>query len=157
MSEMTARFNKRSVIRAWIPVLGILGMLVSVPRDARAESGSSFLEAIGIGLAVGTVLGASTLPFYDQPGKHLDTLAVGASAGAAVGLVVYLQGLIQGNSNDGSEEVGMIRPYRSDRGISRRGSNYLFGNLKSGVSAFQAPIIPAQTFSISMPLVSLNW
>src|SRR3954466_11035161 len=77
-----------------IPLLGLLGALLTAPRLARANSGSSFLETIGISIAVGTVLGASSLPFYDQPGKHLTNLEAGAAAGAAVGLGVSLYGLI---------------------------------------------------------------
>ncbi len=90
------------------PVLGLLllGALLSLsaPRMARANSGDTFLETIGIGIAVGTVLGASTLPFYDQPGKHLVNLAYGAGAGAAVGVGVAVYGWLSGGS-DHDEQV----------------------------------------------------
>jgi hypothetical protein len=74
--------------------------VLTAPRTARANSGDTFLETIGIGIAVGTVLGASTLPFYDQPGTHFVNLAYGAGAGAAVGIGVVTYGWLTGSKND---------------------------------------------------------
>jgi hypothetical protein len=82
-----ARLAQPTIVKTIVPVLGLLLALLAAPRDARANSGNSFLETIGIGIAVGTVLGASTLPFYTQPGKHVENLAYGAAAGVVAGLV----------------------------------------------------------------------
>ena len=73
--------------------------MLSAPRIARANSGN-FLETIGLGIAVGTVLGASTLPFYDQPGTHANNLAYGASIGAATGVGVLFYSLVAGHNAD---------------------------------------------------------
>ena len=65
-------------------------------RDALAASGSEgfeklgFKETLGTAGAVGTVFGASTLPFYSQPGTHLMNLAYGAAAGLVVGTGFWL-------------------------------------------------------------------
>ena len=79
-------------------VLAIL-MSLSGPREARADSGYTFLEAMGISVAVGTVLGASTLPFYEQPGRHVTNLAVGAAIGAIVGLGAVVFGATSGGNS----------------------------------------------------------
>jgi len=50
---------------------------------------ASFLETFGLSGVGGTVLGASTLPFYRQPGDHSVNLAWGAAVGAVVGLGVW--------------------------------------------------------------------
>jgi hypothetical protein len=96
-NKIRQRAKKIGVI---LPVLGLLGASFSAPRIARANPGNSFLETIGISIAVGTVLGASTLPFYDQPGKHLMNLAYGASAGAVTGIGILVYGWIAGPSQD---------------------------------------------------------
>jgi hypothetical protein len=83
---------------AVLPVLGLLVAVLWVPRTARANS--SFLETIGISVAVGTVLGASTLPFYSQPGTHVKNVAYGASAGALVGVGILVAGLFQGSDDE---------------------------------------------------------
>ena len=82
----------------------LLGASLSAPRLARANSGQTFLETLGVSIAVGTVFGASTLPFYDQPGKHLVNLAYGASAGAVVGIGALVYQLIVGSS--GQDDYG---------------------------------------------------
>jgi len=84
----------------------------SAPRVARASSGKIFLETIGISTAVGTVLGASTLPFYDQPGTHLMNMVYGASAGAVAGVGLGLYQWLSGRSNRDQEIFGDSRSFR---------------------------------------------
>ena len=80
----------------------LVATLLPAPRLARADSGDTFLETLGIGIAVGTVLGASTLPFTDQPGKNLVNVAYGAGAGAIVALGVAVYGWL-GPSRGGDQ------------------------------------------------------
>jgi hypothetical protein len=83
-----------------LPVLGLLGVLLLAPRGARAQSGNTFLETVGISAAVGTVLGASTLPFYSQPENNLWNLVYGASAGVVVGVGIWFYGWVKGDSQN---------------------------------------------------------
>lgn len=53
---------------------------------AQPQSYSS-LETIGITTVMGSVLGASTLSFADQPGHHLLNIVYGALIGAAAGTI----------------------------------------------------------------------
>jgi hypothetical protein len=133
--------NRKSSIG---PVLGLLlgaTIQLSAPRTARAHSGEdSFLETIGISIVGGTVLGASTLPFYDQPGKHLENLAYGAAAGAAIGLGLGIYGWFSGSSNDDAEEASLQNKLNATR--SRR-------------LALAPPVPP--TALVWTPIVSLTW
>ena len=148
------------LVPLWV-ISGLLGASLSVPRIARANSGHIFLETIGISIAVGTVLGASTLPFYDQPGTHLVNLAYGASVGAVTGIGILLYGWISGPGQDEYGEAGLnLAPRRSYL-------NFVSGRASSAsdntgpaiaradtVSPRSGPVYPAQFW---MPLVSLNW
>jgi hypothetical protein len=136
--------------------LGLLGAFtLSAPRTARANSGNSFLETIGISIAVGTVLGASTLPFYSQPGKHLSNLEYGAIAGAAVGLGVSLYEVIVKQHSDAEASYGLpgapSLPSQADEGPT---------NLSGPNEIFASPgaVLPKNSRPLFwMSLVSLNW
>jgi hypothetical protein len=54
-------------------------------------------RTLGTGALAGAVLGASTLPFTNPPGAHLDFVAVGAGAGALVAAGVLLAQWIRGD------------------------------------------------------------
>lgn len=70
---------------------GIVGAAVLLaPLSVSAKSkGEIFIETMGVSTAVGLILGASTLPFYQSPGSNLINLAIGAGAGAVVGLGLF--------------------------------------------------------------------
>jgi hypothetical protein len=153
--------NKIGVLLSPILISGLLGASLSVPRIARANSGHIFLETIGISIAVGTVLGASTLPFYDQPGKHLMNLAYGASAGAVTGIGILVYGWIAGSAPDEYGEAGS-NPARSPHNLNfvdGRASRFSDGTGPAiARNDFNSPragsVYPAQFWT---PLVSLNW
>jgi hypothetical protein len=147
--------------KAWalVPVLGLLGALLSAPRTARANSGeTSFLEATGIGIAVGTVLGASTLPFYDQPGAHTINLAYGAAAGVSVAIVYGIYQLFAGPSQDRAEGAefqrrGLHLFARGTRSVPERVHDVSL-KLDTGRSDLLASVRPAHYW---MPVVSVTW
>jgi hypothetical protein len=149
-----------------ISVLGLLGALIlglSVSREARAHSGNSFLETIGFTTAVGTVLGASTLPFYDQPGQHLENLAYGASLGAIAGLGVYLYQALSGDSHSGlfASETRSCKPLDSSLSIDKAGNANLISESRTDFSRSGPPAVSvgmsARPTQFWMPLVSLTW
>lgn len=157
------RHSRGYRIGVMLPVLGMLGSTVLAPRAARAESGASILETIGISIAVGTVLGASTLPFYEQPGKHLLNVAYGASAGTVAGIGILLYGWAAGasDSQDEMDSQGATRLGPKDDFLSTRLSRSP-ANLTArsgGISRLGAPLAPpplTPTAKFWMPLVSLN-
>lgn len=121
------------------------------------------MGTIGLGMAVGTVLGASTLPFYDQPGQHLVNVAIGASAGLLAGIGAGVHQRLGGNAPE--EEYGSVSTSRSYLG--RRPSQ---GSDFHDVSESQPEFLrygdpppsamsarPVHPVLFWMPLVSLNW
>jgi hypothetical protein len=129
------RFSVSRTFGTILPVLGLLGALLAAPRDARANSGNSFLETIGISIAVGTVLGVSTLPFYSQPGSHLSNLAYGAAAGAGAGLIYAI--FTAGRSSEDQASLGPLP--------------------NGAVTQNQVQNFPNTNPRYWTPLVSLNW
>lgn len=148
-----------SKARSILPVLTLLGAMVSlpVPRESRASTGSTF-ETIGVSTAVGTVLGASTLPFYGQPGKHLANLAYGASAGVLVGLgVALLGGVTEASSEDGMADSGQ-NP--KSAWLVRGSSHQPLNRLEAATSErSHSQLLPncSPAADLWMPLVSLTW
>ncbi len=120
-----------------LPGLALVAGLLATPRMARANSGNSFWETIGISIAVGTVLGASTLPFYDQPGEHVLNTGLGATAGVLTGVGILVYGLFQGKSSESLESAGIFPP----------------GQPLPRSCAF----VPVHLTSYWMPLVSVTW
>ncbi|MFL5814849.1 MAG: hypothetical protein ACJ763_14840 [Bdellovibrionia bacterium] len=111
------------------------------------------METIGISTAMGTVLGASTLPFYDQPGKHLMNVVYGASAGAVVGVGVGLYQWLSGRSNRDQEIFGGDSPrerYIYAPPISAHASTSSF-SLAARDARGRTPVL------VWAPLVSLTW
>ncbi len=79
---MTIRFGSR------VLVLVLALSLFSAPR-ARADVtlGDSALT-VAVSTLAGAVLGASTLPFYENSGDHTNNIFYGAAIGAVVGVFV---------------------------------------------------------------------
>ena len=109
------------------------------------------METIGVSTAVGTVLGASTLPFYDQPGEHLSNVAAGAALGAAVGLGICIAGWVFGPSQDHLEEANGYGPAKDSRDRTRA----FAVRYDSGSTKAHLPSTPPAL--VWTPLVSLNW
>ncbi len=67
-----------------------MALLVTTSFEANARSkGEILVETVGVSTAVGLVVGASTLPFYQSPGSNLINLGIGAAAGLVVGLGIF--------------------------------------------------------------------
>jgi hypothetical protein len=135
---------------AILPVLGLLGALLSAPRTAQA--GTGFFGTIGISIAVGTVLGASTLPFYSSPGDHWQNIAYGAGAGAAIGIGVAIFVGIFGPSHDEADNEVEPKAHFSDATVSRK---FAYAEPNSSRTFDVPPSVSHPR--IWMPLVSLSW
>jgi len=77
------------------------------PQQAMAKS--SFLETVGVSTAVGSVLGASTLPFFESPGKNLSIVAVGSLVGLGVGLGIAVYQWASGGSESSSRQQAIFQ------------------------------------------------
>lgn len=134
-----------------MPVLVMLGVMLSATCDARAGTGWKILETIGISTAAGTVLGASTLPFYSDPGEHFVNVAIGAAAGLAVGIGILTYGLFEGSPDAEAEKAAAAA--RGPQKLRRAG--YLARSDAPGWRNISPSSYPAP--AAWLPLVSYNW
>lgn len=134
--------TKESHLGILTPLLlwSLLGMGAFTTRNACAGTGT-FLETMGISTGVGAVVGASTLPFYEKPGKHLANVFYGASAGALVGLGIWLYEKYGPTEDDEESSLSPRHlPIRSLAALS------------------VLTVEPSERgISVGFPLVSLNW
>ena len=174
----TRRTKKRKSIRAFsigtvLLVTSLLGSFFQNEPQSQAAT-LNVLETLGIGIVAGTVLGASTLPFYDEPGQHTGNIALGAAIGAGVGLGLVLARSIFGVGG-GSESMARVISPSSGAGnasnssaldvdFPRTGLRDNFPNLvRAERSLKRDPVLFAgvlnqqKTPLASLPLVSLRW
>lgn len=62
--------------------------ITSFPITARAITASEAFYTVGGGALGGAVLGASTLPFYENMGDHKQNIWAGAAVGTVVGVII---------------------------------------------------------------------
>ncbi len=65
----------------------LCSFLASTRASAEASLGDSAMT-VAFSTIGGAVLGASTLPFYDEPGDHTKNIFYGAALGAVVGVLI---------------------------------------------------------------------
>lgn len=88
--ESTIRLSKFMRHRKLCFLILLASVLKIDPAFGRHGRGSSILETVGISTAVGLVLGASTLPFYEQPGDHVTNVLLGAGLGLLAGIGIRI-------------------------------------------------------------------
>lgn len=131
---------------------------LGTPLTASASTGKKFLETLGISTAVGAVLGASTLPFYEHPLDHKRNIAIGAAAGAVIGLGIIGYGAISGSSgspNSGGWAYEKDQTDRMDDGVAQSGARVVATALAG--AAVQSLSSSQTARSVWMPLVSVTW
>lgn len=74
------------------------------PKEAKAASFGDTALTVGIAAGVGAVLGASTLPFYAEPGEHTNNIWVGAALGAVLGVTFAAVSALSNPQNFDFEE-----------------------------------------------------
>ncbi len=70
--------------------LFVLGSFLVAPLGAKADenSGKEFMTSVIYGTVAGTLVGAATLAFTDNPGDNLGNIARGASLGLYAGILL---------------------------------------------------------------------
>jgi hypothetical protein len=104
----------RHVLRKVVIIVGSLLAIGSAGKVAcpNAEASYGFtdaLETIGIAAGIGTVMGLSTIAFYDTPTSHMGNALVGAGAGLLVGLGVAAY-LFTTSPEDGGDLIDELLP-----------------------------------------------
>lgn len=132
-------------IRKGLPLFGLTAVLLTSLQATQASAGETFFETIGFSIAVGTVLGASTLPFYDQPSQNLVNLAIGAGAGALLGIGTQVIGESSSSGSEGYLGVNTSQKHPVFISLEERRGGALRGGLRT------------QPVRIWAPVVSLTW
>lgn len=132
------------------------------PNVAYAGTDNTFFETTGYFIALGTVLGASTLPFYEQPGSNLMNLAYGAGIGAVTGLGFAIFGRSGKTSREGRIELDAAAEARGSAYADARGEYYppVLSPMRTTTNLVQPVLVSAATVrpvQLWMPLVSLTW
>jgi hypothetical protein len=91
-----------------LPIVAAL-LALTLPQGALA---GSIIETIGVSTAVGTVLGASTLPFYEHPENNTKNIGYGALAGAGVGLGILIYQWINKGHKEPAKRLAQARLMR---------------------------------------------
>ncbi len=85
------------------PAFLIIFVLVfSLSFHARARAEATFGDAavtVAIASVAGAVLGASTLPFYEESGEHTKNIFYGAALGAVAGVLISAYAGVQEGPN----------------------------------------------------------
>jgi hypothetical protein len=76
-------------IRRWIVVGSVVTMLAALPTSqAKADPVRDFVVSCSYGVLAGTIVGAASLAFTNQPGQNLNNVARGASIGLYAGILL---------------------------------------------------------------------
>ncbi|MGZ3730910.1 MAG: hypothetical protein ACXVCG_16925 [Bdellovibrionota bacterium] len=91
-------------------VLTFVLSLLSAPRaQAEATFGDAALT-VGVATAAGAILGASTLPFYEDSGEHTKNIFYGAAFGAVVGVFISAYAGVQEGPNYDDARIAPVKP-----------------------------------------------
>lgn len=96
-----------------------LGLFLKGPSEARAATFGDAALTVSIATVSGAVLGLSTLPFYEESGKHTKNIFYGAAIGAVAGVLISAySGVKEGPGDDEEEEAFRLDPKSSKRKAS---------------------------------------
>ncbi len=147
-SSVLLHRKTRNSLRNVLPPLAVwvVPLTLTLGFGGSASAANKILETMGVSIAVGAVLGASTLPFYSSPLDHTKNIAYGAAAGAAVGVGI----LVYGATQDTSDDDGVV--HQSDGAQKLAASTYCtpFLQFKKTSQGFWDP-------TVGLSLVSLSW
>jgi len=105
------------VIRMKVLLTAILAVFLLGQTNARAASFGDAALTVSIATASGAILGLSTLPFYEESGKHTKNIFYGAAIGAVAGVLISAySGVKEGPGDD--DEALLLDPKSSKRKAS---------------------------------------
>lgn len=91
--------------------LCIFVLLLIAPIKARAISAGESVLVVGISTVSGAVLGASTLPFYEDSAAHTKNIFYGAAIGAVVGVLLSAYSGVEESKSNDDEEARVRRDF----------------------------------------------
>lgn len=111
------KFIRKPVSILFLFVLSL--PVISTGARAEASLGNSALT-VAFATVGGAVMGASTLPFYDEPGDHAKNIFYGAALGAVVGVLISAYaGVKEGpDYSEDEEEASLFRRKPSELSVN---------------------------------------
>jgi hypothetical protein len=98
----------KKLLRASFAVFVLLTLSLFPIQRAQAETTfSDAVIVVSVGTVSGAILGASTLPFYNEPGSHTKNIFYGAALGAMIG--VFFSAYAGVKDNPGPEDAFLER------------------------------------------------
>lgn len=97
----------------------------------------AFMLTTTYGVIAGTLTGLASLAFYENPGERTRNVAIGASLGLYMGIllgayVVYVPALMQGSPDDDKEEEDVYDDDPIDLGVKMRLLPYSLASAPAG-------------------------
>ncbi|MGE4233598.1 MAG: hypothetical protein AB7F43_09745 [Bacteriovoracia bacterium] len=108
-------------------VLVIISFFVASGVGNKAQAAFKYkdaLQTVGISTAVGTVLGVSTMAFYDAPFAHFENALIGAGAGLVVGLGIVTYTWAQQSEEDEDLEEELKEILVKEPKVPPKGKNF---------------------------------
>jgi hypothetical protein len=100
------------VKRIWI-FFSVLTLLLVSPKASSAASIGDAALTISMATVSGAILGVSTLPFYEESGKHTKNIFYGAAIGAVAGVMISALAGVQQGTNGDDEEAALSRRHET--------------------------------------------
>lgn len=122
------------------------------PNAEASLSGKDALVTIGISAGIGTVLGLSTIAFYDAPTDHLRNALVGAGAGLIVGLGVTVYLLAQSAQEDEINPEELLPPENKPNAPAKKSGKESSKSNRQSFRSRPSAVLLAQSCLPSVPV-----
>ncbi len=118
-SRAETKLNKLGVLIAFfLTAQGVFNTPI-LCRSAQAAYGfTDALETVGISAGIGTVLGASTMAFYNEPFDHFGNALIGAGVGVLAGLGVAAYLMAKAPSKD-ELDIDEVLPKEKKKSVDK--------------------------------------
>jgi hypothetical protein len=97
------------------PFAAVLALVLAVTLFAapRARAEATFGDAaltVAVSTVAGAILGASTLPFYEESSDHTKNIFYGAALGAVIGVFISAYAGVQEGPNYDETRIAPVKP-----------------------------------------------
>lgn len=136
--------------RSSTSVLVYLILALAFSPGAKAVSMADAATTVTVTTVAGAILGASTLPFYEDSGKNTKNIFYGAAVGAVVGVLISAYSGVQDGKMEDEEEARAARE-RTDLALRSKLLR------PESTSAIQARPALGQKVVAALPLTSFRF